>query len=76
MTDELAFLDATACATLVAGGEISPAEMVEAAINRIEKVDPEIEALVSIRFDRARLRVAAQLEAARPWARRRPPIRA
>ena len=61
MSDELAFLDATACAALVAGGEVSPAEMVEAAINRIEKLDPEINALVYARFDRARADAAGEL---------------
>ncbi|MGH8986343.1 MAG: amidase [Acidimicrobiia bacterium] len=61
MTDELAFVDATACAALVADGEVSPAEMVEAAINRIEKLDPEIGALTYHRFDRARVEAAGGL---------------
>lgn len=64
MTDgDLATLDATACAALVAGGEISPAELVDAAINRVEKLDPELNAVIHTRFDRARAEAAAPLPA-------------
>ena len=54
MTDDLAVLDATAQAELVRGGQLSPVELVDAAINRIEKLDPELNAVIHQRFDRAR----------------------
>ncbi len=38
---ELAFLDATAQAELVQNKEVQPIELVEAAIKRIEKLNPE-----------------------------------
>ena len=34
-------------------GEISPVELVEAAVSRIEKVDPELNAVIHRRFDEA-----------------------
>jgi amidase len=51
---DLAFLDATAQADLVRSGEATPLELVDAAIERIEKVNPEINAVIHERFDRAR----------------------
>jgi amidase len=56
---ELAFLDATAQAELVRAGEITPVELVEAAIGRIEALDPVFGAMVSTRFDRAVSEAAA-----------------
>src|SRR5437764_1879974 len=53
MTDDLAWLDATAQAELVRTGQLSPLELVEAAIARIEKVDPELNAVIHHRFDAA-----------------------
>jgi Asp-tRNA(Asn)/Glu-tRNA(Gln) amidotransferase A subunit family amidase len=38
--DELTALDATAQAALVRSGEISPGELVERAIERIERLNP------------------------------------
>jgi amidase len=46
MSDEHAFLDATAQADLVRRGEVTPAELVEAARVRIEVVNPEINAVI------------------------------
>jgi amidase len=46
MSDEHAFLDATAQADLVRRGEVTPAELVEAARARIEAVNPEINAVI------------------------------
>jgi amidase len=54
MTDEIAWLDATAQAALVRTGQISPAELVDAAITRIEKLNPDVNAVIHTRFDRAR----------------------
>src|SRR3712207_5981000 len=53
MTD-LAHLDATAQAELVRSGEVSPAELVESAIERIEALDPELNAVITPLFDKAR----------------------
>jgi len=53
MTD-LSMLDATAQAELVRTGEASPVELVDAAIERIEKLDPELNAVIHPRFERAR----------------------
>ena len=47
-------LDATAQAELVRRGEVSPEELVEEAIARIERVDPEINAVVIPTFEKAR----------------------
>jgi amidase len=52
--DELARLDATAQAELVRSGEIAPRELIDAAIARIERVDPLLNAVVAPLFDEAR----------------------
>jgi amidase len=52
---ETAWLDATAQADLVRSGEISPKELTEAAIARIEAVNPQLDAVIRTRFDAARL---------------------
>jgi hypothetical protein len=54
MTDELASMDATAQAALVRGGEVSPAELFEAAIGRIEALNPELNAVIHPLFAKAR----------------------
>ena len=54
MTDDLAFLDATAQADLVARKDLTARELVEAAIERIERVDPALNAVIHERFERAR----------------------
>ena len=51
---DLAWLDATAHAKLVADGEATPLELVEAAIARIEKLNPELNAVVTPLFEKAR----------------------
>jgi len=56
---ELASLDATAQADLVARGECTAGELVDAAIGRIEAVNPTVNAVIHPLFDRARARVAA-----------------
>jgi amidase len=60
MTD-LTWLDATAQADLVRTGEVSPKELVEAAIARIEAVNPELDAVIRTRFDEARTAAAGEL---------------
>lgn len=61
MTDDLAFLDATAQAELVRDGTVSPTELVDAAINRIEKLNPELNAVIHPRFEQARADAAGEL---------------
>jgi amidase len=53
MTDDLAPMDATAQAALVRTGEATPRELVEAAIGRIERLNPKLGAVVDEVFDRA-----------------------
>jgi amidase len=52
--DELALLDATAQAELVRNGEVEPLELVDAAIARVEALNPQLNAVVTRQFDRAR----------------------
>ncbi|MET0665138.1 MAG: amidase [Acidimicrobiales bacterium] len=54
MTDDLARLDAVAQAALVRSGEVSPLELVDAAIGRIEALNPQLNAVIHERFERAR----------------------
>ena len=59
--DDLAWLDATAQAELVAKGEVTPAELVDAAIARIEKLNPMLNAVIIPLFEKARNAAAAPL---------------
>ena len=52
--DELCRLDATAQAELVRARLASPAELLEAAIERIERLNPHLNAVVTPLFDQAR----------------------
>ena len=54
MADDFAHLDATAQADLVRSGDVTPTELVDAAIIRIEALDPQLNAVVLRRFDQAR----------------------
>jgi amidase len=54
VSDALADLDATAQAELARKGEVSPRELVETAIARAERLDPQLGFLVAERFERAR----------------------
>ncbi|MCW2605504.1 MAG: nylA [Frankiales bacterium] len=60
MTDS-SWLDATACAELVRTGAASPAELVDDAIARIERVDPQLNAVVRDRFTSARSEAGGEL---------------
>jgi amidase len=51
--DDLAALDALGQAELVRRGEVTPAELVTAAIGRIERIDPGLNAVIHPRFERA-----------------------
>ncbi|HEV2491292.1 MAG TPA: amidase [Candidatus Acidoferrales bacterium] len=52
--DELAWMDATAQAELVRRREVTPIELVEAAIARIERVNPELNAVILPLYEGAR----------------------
>lgn len=56
-----ATLDATALADLVRRGELTPIELVDAAIARIERLDPRLNAVVTPMFDQAREAAAGSL---------------
>lgn len=55
------WLDATALAELVRTGAVKPVELVEAAIARIEAVNPRLDAVIRTRFDQARDEAAGDL---------------
>ena len=52
--DDFAFLDATAQADLVRRKQVKPIELVDAAIERIERLNPSINAVVTPMYDIAR----------------------
>lgn len=54
MTEDLCWLDATAQAELVRRGDLTPRELVEAAITRIEACNPAVNAVITPLFDKAR----------------------
>lgn len=55
LSDEIAFLDATAQAELVRTKQVKPAELVELAIARIERLNPRINAVVTPMYEQARV---------------------
>ncbi len=57
MTD-ICWMDATDQAALVAKGEVGPAELVDGAIERIERLNPQLNAVIHPLFDRARAAAA------------------
>src|SRR5579871_6086881 len=61
MPDDPVFLDATAQAELVRRGDATPTELVEAAIARIERLNPEINAVIHPLFAKARAAAAGPL---------------
>src|SRR5512135_2898243 len=52
--DELSLLDATAQAELIRKRALSPRELVDAAIARIERLNPTLGAVIHPAFERAR----------------------
>src|SRR5262245_22611388 len=59
MADDLATLDATAQAALVRRGAVSPRELVDAAIARVERRKPRLNAVIHPALERARAAAAA-----------------
>ncbi|MCA1846575.1 MAG: amidase, partial [Actinobacteria bacterium] len=68
MTDALGDHDATGLAALIRSGEVKPLELVDAAIARIETVDPQLNAVIHPRFERARAEAAGLEACAGPLA--------
>jgi amidase len=62
MDDELRFLDATEQAMLVENEQLTPAELVDAAIERLEALNPVLNAVVHPDLDRARDRASAETD--------------
>src|SRR5256885_2369595 len=60
MTDTT-WLDATAQAELVRSGQASPLELVDAAIERVERVNPQLNAVIHPLFESARERAKEEL---------------
>ena len=54
MSDDLAFRPALEQAALVRAGELSPLELVELYLERIERIDPQLNAFVTVDGDGAR----------------------
>ena len=54
MSDDLSSLDATAMAELVRDGEATPLELVDAAIERVESLNGELNAVIHPLFEEAR----------------------
>jgi amidase len=52
--DDIALLDATAQADLVRRKQVKPIELVDAAIERIERINPTLNAIVTPMYDEAR----------------------
>jgi amidase len=54
MKEELAGYDAIALGELVRQGEISPVELLDVTIQRIEEINPKLNAVIHMMFDQAR----------------------
>ena len=61
LADETRWMDAVDQAALVAKGEVTPLELLEAAIERMEATDPQLHALTITWFDHAREVAAGEL---------------
>lgn len=59
--DDFAFLDATAQAELVRRREVKAVELVDAAIERIERLNPTLNAVVTPMYEQARAAATAEL---------------
>lgn len=61
--EEFTWADATELARLVRAGEVKPSELVEDAIGRIETLNPELNAVIHPRFEKALDEAASTLPA-------------
>ena len=60
-TNDLGLMDATAQAELVRGRQISALELVDAAIERIEQVNPQLNAVVTEMYELARAAASSEI---------------
>lgn len=51
MSDDLVFSDATALAELVRNKAVSPVEIMQAHLDRVERLNPDINAIVTVADD-------------------------
>jgi len=63
VSDETAWLDATAQAELVRSGAATPSELVEAAVARVDALNPQLNAVIYDRAEQARAEAAGPLPA-------------
>ena len=63
LAEQTRWMDAVAQAALVASHQVSPVELLEAAIERIERIDPVLNAVVIRWFDHARQTATSDLPA-------------
>jgi amidase len=68
MVDELARLDATGQAELVRRGDVSALDLTEAAIARITRLNPQLNAVIHQRFESARAEARAITPGSAPFA--------
>src|SRR6185503_5344236 len=61
-------LDATAQAALILTGAASPNELLDAAIARIDSLNPRINAVITPLFDEARAQIASGFTPSAPFA--------
>ncbi|MBI4885092.1 MAG: amidase [Actinobacteria bacterium] len=61
LANDTRWLDATAQAAMVAAGDVTASELLEAAIERIEAANPELNAVIITWFDEARATAAGEL---------------
>jgi amidase len=66
LADETRWLDATDQAELVSSNQITPLELLEAALDRAERINPSINALTWTWFDRARDEARALADSGQP----------
>ena len=68
MTDDTTWLDATAQAGLVRSGQVSATELVEAAVARIEKLNGELNAVITPLFEKALAQASSTQDPSAPFA--------
>ena len=65
--NDIATLDATALADLVRTKQVKPVELLDAAIERAEKVNPQINAIVTPMYDEARRAAESPIDESAPF---------
>ncbi len=68
IANDLASLDATAQAELIRKGDVSAAELVDAAIEAAQRVNPQINAIIHPRYEAALTEAAASVGSSAPFA--------